>query len=58
MSDQTIAMSGADELADETTPRDSEPALPDYEGEEDQEGEALLQQLAGSVHTDLKGAGK
>lgn len=31
---------------DETTPRDSAPALPDYEGDDDPDGEALLQRLA------------
>lgn len=46
MSEPLSGLSGG-EPADETAPRDSEPALSDYEGDEDPEAEALLQQLAG-----------
>jgi hypothetical protein len=31
---------------DETSPRDSDPALPDYQGDDDPDGEALLRRLA------------
>jgi hypothetical protein len=48
MSDPVNEMPGA-EPADETTARDSEPALPDYQGDEDPDAEALLRELSGGL---------